>query len=171
MIGGFKKELYLLSISSVPPGLTVYRGWLASCNARPSFCHLIRGCSPSGLEAWHGNVAILFNGKVWLAGPIWTIGGGRSATEVTYINSHRVTIHILCTILTKKHQPAKKLLRCSNRRHLKPNTLENRHLHVELLVFWEFLGHSHACDRKPCRETLTVENLLCSRTRSAEGFR
>lgn len=72
------------SISSVPPALKVYlSGSLSGCNCLPSLSHRILGWSPSGLDALQCKVTMLCSGNVWFAGPIWIMGGGRSATEVT----------------------------------------------------------------------------------------
>ena len=34
-------------------------------------------------EAWHGRMAMVLMGKVWLAGPMAMIGGGWSSMAVT----------------------------------------------------------------------------------------
>lgn len=58
--------------------------------------HRIRGV---GLPmARHGTIAILPIGNVWLAGPIWMIGGGMSSTEVTYNKKYLLVIKIKINI-------------------------------------------------------------------------
>lgn len=85
----WKENFILPSISRVPPELKVYLlGRSSRCSILPSFSHRICGGSPSGLEALQCSVTMLCSGSVWLAGPIWIMGGGRSATEVTYKLSH-----------------------------------------------------------------------------------
>jgi hypothetical protein len=68
----------------------------------PFLYHLIFG---RGVPiAWQGRVATDCNGKVWLAGPICTMGGGTSSTDVTWtlmitIMETRLTLSGLSFIL------------------------------------------------------------------------
>lgn len=73
--------MYSPSICSVPESKTLMRGpWLM--RGEPFLYHLILGWGVP--IAWQGRVATDFSGKVWLAGPICTMGGGTSSTDVTW---------------------------------------------------------------------------------------
>lgn len=73
--------MYSPSICSVPESKTLMRGpWLT--RGEPFLYHLILGWGVP--IAWQGRVATDCSGKVWLAGPICTMGGGTSSTDVTW---------------------------------------------------------------------------------------
>lgn len=70
---------YLPSIFKKPLCTMIMR-WPV-CNGLPSLYQRMRGVG--GPVARHASMATLLTGNVWLAGPIWMIGGGISSTDVT----------------------------------------------------------------------------------------
>lgn len=87
----------LPSISSVPVGLIEYlSGGCSALITVPSLSQRIFGCSPSGLEALQCRVTMLWRGSVWFAGPICIIGGGRSATDVTWNTKKLIPKSAVC---------------------------------------------------------------------------
>lgn len=85
---------YSPSICSVPESSTLMRGpWLT--RGEPFLYHLILGWGVP--IAWQGRVATDCSGKVWLAGPICTMGGGTSSTDVTWT----LMITIMVTRMTQ----------------------------------------------------------------------